>query len=55
MCQPGRPSPHGLGHFGSPGLAAFQSAKSPSSTLVSLIATRVPETASSSLRRESLP
>ena len=28
MCQPGRPGPHGLGHAGSPGLAAFQSAKS---------------------------
>ena len=25
MCQPGRPSPHGLSHFGSPALDAFQS------------------------------
>ena len=28
MCQPGRPAPHGDGHDGSPGLAAFHSAKS---------------------------
>jgi hypothetical protein len=28
MCQPGRPGPHGEGHAGSPGLAAFHSAKS---------------------------
>ena len=28
MCQPGRPSPHGDGHVGSPGFDAFQSAKS---------------------------
>lgn len=28
MCQPGRPLPHGLSHAGSPGLAAFHSAKS---------------------------
>jgi len=28
MCQPGRPPPHGLSHDGSPGFAAFQSAKS---------------------------
>ncbi len=28
MCQPGRPSPHGLSHDGSPGLADFHSAKS---------------------------
>ena len=28
MCQPGRPLPHGESHAGSPGLAAFQSAKS---------------------------
>ena len=28
MCQPGRPVPHGDGHDGSPGLAAFHSAKS---------------------------
>ena len=29
MCQPGRPSPQGLGHDGSPGFAAFHMAKSP--------------------------
>ena len=28
MCQPGRPFPQGLGHAGSPGLLAFQRAKS---------------------------
>jgi len=28
ICQPGRPSPHGEGHFGYLGFAAFQSAKS---------------------------
>ena len=28
MCQPGRPGPHGESHTGSPGFAAFQSAKS---------------------------
>ena len=28
MCQPGRPGPQGLSHDGSPGLAAFQRAKS---------------------------
>src|SRR5206468_8690613 len=28
MCQPGRPGPHGDGHEGSQGLAAFHSAKS---------------------------
>lgn len=28
MCQPGLPSPHGLGHAGSPPLLAFQRAKS---------------------------
>ena len=28
MCQPGRPSPHGELHIGSPGLLAFHSAKS---------------------------
>ena len=32
-CQPGRPRPHGVGHDGSPGLAAFHSAKSRGSRL----------------------
>jgi len=27
MCQPGRPSPHGLGHEGSPGFALWKAAK----------------------------
>ena len=35
MCQPGRPLPHGLSHAGSPGLAAFQSAKSSGSRFCS--------------------
>ena len=34
MCQPGRPGPHGDGQLGSPGLAAFHSAKSSGSRLV---------------------
>ena len=33
MCQPGRPSPQGLGHLGSLGLLAFHSAKSLASRL----------------------
>ena len=34
MCQPGRPSPHGDGHVGSPGLAFFQRAKSSGDALL---------------------
>ena len=33
MCQPGRPGPHGDSHAGSPGFAAFQSAKSTGAAL----------------------
>ena len=33
MCQPGRPGPQGDGQLGSPGLAAFHSAKSSGSRL----------------------
>uniref|UniRef100_A0A6B0UDD3 Putative secreted protein n=1 Tax=Ixodes ricinus TaxID=34613 RepID=A0A6B0UDD3_IXORI len=33
MCQPGRPGPHGDVHWGSPGLAPFQRAKSRGSRL----------------------
>ena len=36
MCQPGRPGPHGDGHDGSPGLAAFHSAKSSGARFFSL-------------------
>ena len=36
MCQPGRPMPHGLSQAGSPGLAAFQTAKSSGSCLAGL-------------------
>jgi len=42
MCHPGRPGPHGLGHAGSPGLAAFHSAKSAGERLRSSTATRSP-------------
>ena len=36
-CQPGRPRPHGVGHDGSPGLAAFHSVKSRGSRLRALV------------------
>ena len=43
MCQPGRPGPHGDGHDGSPGLAAFHSAKSSGARFFSVsISTRAP-------------
>ena len=45
MCQPGRPGPQGLGQLGSPGLLAFQTAKSAGSAL--------PGTPSSALRSSS--
>ena len=41
MCQPGRPSPHGLGHqLSSSSLRAFQSAKSSGDSLPSPGSTR---------------
>ena len=55
MCQPGRPLPQGEAQRGSPGLAAFQSAKSSGSRLAASTATRAPARSSSTLRRESLP
>ncbi len=55
MCQPGRPSPQGLGHLGSPGFAAFHSAKSMGLLFFSLTSTRAPACISSKLRLESLP
>ena len=43
MCQPGRPFPKGVSQKGSPGLAAFQSAKSRGSLLsYSWTSTRAP-------------
>ena len=47
MCQPGRPGPQGLGQDGSPGFAAFQSAKSRGSRFRSLTSTRAPASNSS--------
>ncbi len=55
MCQPGRPRPQGLSQEGSPGLAAFQTAKSMGSRFSSPGATRAPACMSSRLLRESLP
>ncbi len=44
MCQPGRPSPSDVDQLGSPGLAAFQSAKSRTSSFsYSSASTRSPE------------
>ena len=53
MCQPGRPGPHGLSHDGSPGFAAFQSAKSRGSRLRSSTSTRAPASSSSRFLPES--
>ena len=55
MCQPGRPSPQGEGQLGSPGLAAFHSAKSIGSSFSSPGAMRAPASSSSSGWWESLP
>ena len=46
VCQPGRPSPHGDGQLGSPGLAFFHSAKSTGERFSSL-----PSTAGAGLQR----
>ncbi len=48
MCQPGRPSPHGESHAGSPGFAAFHSAKSIGLRLASSTSTRAPADSRSS-------
>ena len=53
MCQPGRPLPHGLSHAGSPGFAAFHSAKSSGSRFCSPGCTRSPARRSSRLRLDS--
>ena len=42
MCHPGRPGPHGESHSGSPGFAAFQSAKSIGLRFGSSTSTRAP-------------
>src|SRR4051812_23957157 len=55
MCQPGRPGPQGDSHVGSPGLAAFHSAKSAGLRLPLPVSSRVPASCSSTLRCESLP
>ena len=53
MCQPGRPLPQGLSHDGSPGFAAFHSAKSSGWRLSSPGCTRSPWHRSSRLRLDS--
>ena len=57
MCQPGRPGPHGESHGGSPGFAAFHSAKSSGLRLRSSTSTRAPalSSSSSSVRCDSSP
>ena len=57
MCQPGRPGPHGESHAGSPGFAAFQSAKSTGLRFASSTSTRAPADSSScsSVRCGSAP
>ena len=55
MCQPGRPMPHGLSQAGSPGLAAFQTAKSSGSALPGSVSTRTPSSSSSMRCLLSLP
>ncbi len=42
MCQPGRPGPQGLSQDGSPGLAAFQRAKSRGDSLRVSTSMRLP-------------
>ena len=55
MCHPGRPSPHGLGHEGSPGLAFFQSTKSCGWRFLSSASTREPARSSSCFWWLNLP
>ena len=54
MCQPGRPGPQGLSQAGSPGFAAFQSAKSAGSCFSSPSSMRDSVSESTDLP-ESLP
>ena len=56
MCQPGRPSPQGLGQaVSSPALRAFQSAKSSGSSLSSAAPASSPWSIASGSRLESCP
>ena len=55
MCQPGRPRPQGLSQAGSPGLAAFQTAKSSGSALPGSVSMRTPSASSSMRCLLSLP
>ena len=57
MCQPGPARPHGDSHSGSPGFAAFHSAKSTGLRLRSSTSTRAPalSSSSSSVRCDSAP
>ena len=55
MCHPGRPGPHGEGQVGSPGFAAFHSAKSSGNSFPGPGSSRVPARISSSVRCESFP
>ncbi len=57
MCHPGRPGPQGESHAGSPGFAAFQSAKSIGLRFASSTSTRAPadSRSSSSVRCGSAP
>ena len=56
MCQPGRPAPIAVSHDGSPGLGAFHSAKSRTSSLpYSSDSTRSPTLRPSGSRRARRP
>jgi len=55
VCHPGRPSPHGDGQVGSPGLPFFQRAKSSGSRFLSSTSTRAPASCSSLTLPDSLP
>ena len=55
MCQPGRPFPQGESQDGSPGLAAFQRAKSIGLCLRLSTSTRAPASMSSKVRPDNLP
>ena len=56
MCQPGRPGPRAVSHDCSPGLTAFQRAKSRSASLsYSPTSTRAPSSMLSRSFLESLP
>ena len=55
VCQPGRPSPQGEGHEGSPGFTNFQRAKSMGECLCSATSTRAPAFIDSRVWRASRP